>query len=334
MSPIKPRNQYFDFLRGVAIIMVIGIHTVPTITHVNTLHDLLIISIRNLLNCAVPIFLAISGYFIAKKDLSSTQNVFDFWKKQIAGVYVPCLVWSLGWFCLHWLTSGTSDILVHLVLLISCGYSVYYFIALIIQLYLLAPFLIRNNNWIGIMASAVVSGTAIMLVSYMLHIEGKSFPLLIYAGPFFLWIIFFMMGIWYSKHNRSYNLIPAWIMTVLGYLCSILESIHYLSLNGNGVGIKLSSFIYSAGIIMILFSLNTEKRYRENRFTRQILYIGEVSFGIYFIHMYVYTILQQLTGTTDWIIGWSVTLIISCLCIAITKKFLPAKFSKKYLGFR
>lgn len=168
----------------------------------------------------------------------------------------------------------------------------------------------------------------------MLHIEGKSFPLLIYAGPFFLWIIFFMMGIWYSKHNRSYNLIPAWIMTVLGYLCSILESIHYLSLNGNGVGIKLSSFIYSAGIIMILFSLNTEKRYRENRFTRQILYIGEVSFGIYFIHMYVYTILQQLTGTTDWIIGWSVTLIISCLCIAITKKFLPAKFSKKYLGFR
>ena len=95
------RNTYFDFLRGVAILMVVGIHTY-SIRH--SLHgnisDVIQVIIRNLLNCAVPLFLAISGYFMGKKDLTTLNKCRKFWSKQIPTVYIPCLIASLPWLAL------------------------------------------------------------------------------------------------------------------------------------------------------------------------------------------------------------------------------------------
>lgn len=98
----KVRNEYFDFLRGIAIMMVVAIHTYPaaSITGYNTLGDDILLITRQILNSAVPLFLAISGYFLARKVLVSRKEIFDFWKKQIARVYIPLLVWGAGWFLL------------------------------------------------------------------------------------------------------------------------------------------------------------------------------------------------------------------------------------------
>ena len=79
---------YFDFLRGIAILMVVGIHTFPGASWDNP-NDVLPIAIRQILNCAVPIFLALSAYFIANKKFDTSKDVFPFWKKQIPKVYIP-----------------------------------------------------------------------------------------------------------------------------------------------------------------------------------------------------------------------------------------------------
>ena len=52
---MKERIAYFDFLRGLAIMMVVGIHTY-TLGEDSTV-------VRQILNTAVPLFIAISGYF-------------------------------------------------------------------------------------------------------------------------------------------------------------------------------------------------------------------------------------------------------------------------------
>jgi len=143
---MKNRNEYFDFLRGVAIIMVIGIHTLPPVIGFSTFHDCVNILVRQLLNCAVPLFLAISGFFIAKKDLSTGEKRLAFWKRQIPSVYIPCLVYSLGWFILDVYFRGTEHILISLTKLFVGGFSVYYFVILIVQLYFITPLLLRINN--------------------------------------------------------------------------------------------------------------------------------------------------------------------------------------------
>ncbi len=143
---MKQRNFYFDFLRGIAIMMVIGIHTCPVLTNFDSLESIITITFRQILNCAVPLFLAISGFFIAKKDLSSKENILKFWRKQIPTVYIPCLICSMGWFVLDIFDHGINGVFYKLVKLLICGYSVYYFIALITQLYIVTPWLLRVNK--------------------------------------------------------------------------------------------------------------------------------------------------------------------------------------------
>lgn len=134
------RLNYYDFLRGIAILMVVAIHTGP-VYHFDTIQGLLTVIVRQLFNSAVPIFFAISGYFLAAKNLETKNEVFTFWKHQIPKVYIPVLIWSVPYLLLH-IYAG-KDLLEGLILYFICGYSVYYFIAVIIQYYLLAPLLIN-----------------------------------------------------------------------------------------------------------------------------------------------------------------------------------------------
>ncbi len=93
------RIPYFNFLKGIAIIMVVGIHCVPGYS-LNYPDNALPVIVRNLLNCAVPIFLTLSAYFMSKKNFRSKEDVFAFWRKYIPKVYVPCIIWSLPIFSL------------------------------------------------------------------------------------------------------------------------------------------------------------------------------------------------------------------------------------------
>lgn len=140
------RNPYFDFLRGIAIIMVVGIHTIVNYSPgIETFEDIYTILVRSILNCAVPLFLAISGFFVAKKNISSVKEHLAFLKKQIPKVYIPCLIFSVPYFLLS-VYSGAEGVLKPLVSLFACGFSVYYFIALIIQYYALLPLFVKFNN--------------------------------------------------------------------------------------------------------------------------------------------------------------------------------------------
>lgn len=130
------RNRYFDLLRGVAILMVIGIHTFIPKDILWSRFDFGVIA-RQSLNTAVPLFLALSGFFLYRKRLLNNKEIITFWKKQIPKIYIPVLIWSLPLFSLD-LLCGKGNILIILKLII-CGYSIYYFVALIIQYYLLLP---------------------------------------------------------------------------------------------------------------------------------------------------------------------------------------------------
>ena len=93
----KERIEFYDFIRGVAIIMVVGIHTFNA-HPIDTLIGLGETFLRQILNCAVPIFLALSALFLGKKSLADKEVKIQFWKKQIPKVYIPALIWSLPYF--------------------------------------------------------------------------------------------------------------------------------------------------------------------------------------------------------------------------------------------
>ena len=100
--------------------------------------------VRQLLNCAVPIFLAISGYFLGNKKLETWSERKVFWRKQIMKVYIPTMIVSLPYLVLA-LMHGRNPLIAVLTMLV-CGYSIYYFVALILQYYAILPILQKVNS--------------------------------------------------------------------------------------------------------------------------------------------------------------------------------------------
>lgn len=75
------RNLYFDTLRGIAILMVVAIHTFIACEFDN-FQSICAISMREIFNVAVPLFLAISGFFIGLKKFESNYQIITFWKSR------------------------------------------------------------------------------------------------------------------------------------------------------------------------------------------------------------------------------------------------------------
>lgn len=326
------RIEYYDFLRGVAIIMVVGIHTFVAMS-VDSAGGFMNGAVRQLLNCAVPVFLALSGLFCAKKSLDSWQSRLTFWKKQIPKVYIPTLLWSLPYFALASASKigGGQHIAYQIVIMAICGYSIYYFIALIIQYYLLLPFLQRYSKSMMI-CSAVASVISILLITYLTTIKGYSLPLIVYAGPFTTWFVFFMTGVYFSIHQPRYNAKQAFAVIILGFILQLIEMYRLNTTYGGGFGIKLSSYIYSIGVVMLILLPQVKEHYRSCLLSRMVAYIGSISFGIYLTHCFAIQLTRSIIGIESWSLMWFITLAITSFGIIVSRKILPERFNR-YLGF-
>lgn len=320
------RNTYFDFLRGLAIMMVVGIHTY-TLGKDSTV-------VRQLLNTAVPLFIAISGYCLSQKRMENKDDYLFFLKKKFSKVYLPVLVWSLPLYAIA-LYSGSS-IIKQTILLLSCGLSIYYFVAFIMQCYVVLPVI---NNYISgnkrrvVIVSCLISFAWIAGVMYMNTIQGKGIPLILYAGPLPCWLMFFVLGVMIGhKPERNYSIILPMVIAILGFILSVIGTDYLLDHYGKGVGIKPSSFIYSAGMIFLMFSNKVENLIRRTgAIYRFIIWIGSLSFGIYLVHCYFISFFVKRLPIDSWLLQWSLALFLTVVFILILRKLLPTKYHK-YLG--
>ena len=306
--------------------MVVGIHTY-TLGEDSTV-------VRQLLNTAVPLFIAISGYFLSQKKMENKDDYRSFLKKQLPKVYLPVLVWSLPLYALS-LCSGSS-IIKQTILLLSCGLSIYYFVAFIMQCYVVLPVI---NNYISgnkrrvVIVSCLISFAWIAGVMYMNTIQGKGIPLILYAGPLPCWLMFFVLGVMIGhKPERNYSIILPMVIAILGFILSVIETDYLLDHYGKGVGIKPSSFIYSAGMIFLMFSNKVENLIRRTgAIYRFIIWIGSLSFGIYLVHCYFISFFVKRLPIDSWLLQWSLALFLTVVFILILRKLLPTKYHK-YLG--
>ncbi len=327
------RNSYFDFLRGLAICMVVAIHTAPQLSFDSGVIGTIQIVLRQIMNAGVPIFLAISGYFLAKKPLESWLQRREFWKKQIAKIYIPMLLWSLPLFAVSIWSASLQNLPQNILNLLFGGFSIYYFVALIIQYYLLLPWLQPFRIKTLIMAICI-SVLSILCVTYGAKLLVVSLPLLLLAGPFPVWIVFFVLGGVIRCNPIKYSLFASVIIIILALIAQFFEAQHLNILgSGGGFGIKLSSFIFSFGLILLLFSEKLERKYNSSLWLNKwIEKLGNLSFGIYLIHCYVIIVVERIIPSNYWLLDFLLVLTLTSLIILISKKLLPT-VSKRYLGF-
>lgn len=330
------RISCFDFLRGVAIIMVVFIHCLGRSYSYSTI-TLPVIAARNLMNVAVPLFLAISGYFLASKQMENGGYV-SFLKKQIPRVYIPMLFCSLAYLFVD-LKNGS--VLGSALKYFSCSYSVYYFVAVIIQCYLLLWFLQKHVSK-KMLITLFIAGFAWWGFNtyYIGMYMGKSLPFILLCGNFIPWILFFIVGMSFQRSfNLNYKII--WGGVIVFMILSVVESRLVMdnSQSLNGLGQKASVFCLNVILCIVAFH-NTSRafitRYENNKFYRLICLVGRYSFGIYLIHLFT---LGYICKVWDFIsipsISWfvsSISVTLVCLLILMICKRVSPKISWILLG--
>lgn len=339
----KNRIDYFDILRGIAIVAVVGIHSTSSGIALDEkcwqFHFTVVW--RNLLNFSVPLFLAISGYFMSQ-SIQKSQLDFDFFGKKIKRVYLPMLFWSSLWFLLSVIVFEKSIITGIYKIFTFQTIGPYYFIALIIQYYLLSPLLFRFADKNGLILSVLISIVTAIIIFYLRYYAEISLPLILYAGNFPVWLMFFVCGMYFG--NKKYisisnnNLIFLILISVFLSLAESYLLLFYFKQAGDAVtAIKPSSFLYSLFVIIFMFN-------NVNFLSSNVLKnIGQISFGIYLTHIFVLMIVSKglalskfnITQLTifDQLLKISLTTLVCYVGIKICNTIFPKKISD-YIGFR
>lgn len=306
--------------------MVIAIHCYTISTNIYSNVWYCEIAIRQVFNCAVPIFLAISGYFLSKSSKSSKDLII----KQIKQIYLPTLIWSIPYFILYIKEGGNP--IKGILMLFVCGFSIYYFIALIFQCYALSP-LLKKVKLGGVIISGIITSITISIVTYLMQIKMYNIPLIVYGGPIITWVVFFVLGYYLGKEKVKYPICIWIILLILFFLLSCLESIYLYPFKNGGFGIKLSSHLYSICCIMILFSEQIQAKFKENiKINRLITKVGKDSFGIYLTHNFFIIILRKYTTDIHWTILFLIITLVTFISIQICKYILKEK--SRLIGFR
>lgn len=300
------RNLYFDSLRGIAILMVVAIHTFIACEFDN-FQSICAISMREIFNVAVPLFLAISGFFIGRKKFESNYQIITFWKKQIPKVYIPTLFWSVPYLTLA--LYHQQSLLKNILVFLLCGYSIYYFIALIIQCYLLLPFI--QKKMLNYAMGEVILSLSLICVAVISYTSITRFPLIVFAGPVIVWLIFFWIGAFLSRSERNYKIGWIFVGVLVSFALMLIETKFRHEATGGGYGIKPSSFIFSFLMILLLLSKRMEQKYvKDNIINKVLTVVGDYSFPIYLIHCFVITIVFHFVTISNWIVRWTIVVAI------------------------
>lgn len=125
-------------------------------------------------------------------------------------------------------------------------------------------------------------------------------------------------------------------MMIVGLIMGLLQ-MEYVRVNYDipAQGQKITLYLFEAGLILFCLSPRVESLFKKNFVTCIILYIGEISLGIYFTHVYLIWIVERLFPQIreSWLIMWLFSILLTIGLVIAVKRVSPS-FAKKYLGYR
>ena len=173
----------------------------------------------------------------------------------------------------------------------------------------------------------VINALCVYLLVYKLGKE--SLPATISVGPFVYWVIFYFIGVCLSDKRRDYSLALPLVLIIVGFVAQMFEAKYLMSLGNQGVGLKISSWVYSAGMILLLFSNKIERLLTRDNFAYHLLVkLGTISFGVYLIHMYFVLAESVLIRFDGWLMSFVAVAVLTIGFVVVLRKVIPVKYWK------
>lgn len=337
------REEYWDWIKALAIVAVIGIHACD-FNGINpgSFEAEFMTVVRQVINFAVAIFLAVSGLMAGRS--SSPKDVSYVWKRAKAILW-PYLVWS-GVFILlfqpgHLKQPGALA----LDILTGTGMTIGYFVIVLLQFTILTPVLDRIRPlWLHMATMAAATAAGVAFSYYVNGADAEIWSKFPYSGlPFFVWSPFFHLGYVVGQRVDISKPLPALlaaavVATLLFLALSILEGISLLPYDAAFAAsqTKATSRFYS---LALFAALVLAYPYFRARSLPMLAWIGRNSFVIYFAHLIPLRVVARLgeaiglaRGPMYIFSAILVTLLVCCLGAWIARRTIPSALQVFILG--
>lgn len=312
-----------QLVRGLSIIAVVAIHNTPG--------GVFQVWCRPFLNFAVGTFLFLSGM------LSSV----DRWnpKKRTTKVVIPYAIWTLVYSLLNNIHAISKLPLEYMKNLITGNSAaIMYYVFVYCELTLLLPLIDKlarsKYRFVGFLISPLEI-VIMRLLPLVVHVTLNPYVLIIRSISCVGWFIYYYLGYLIGNDLIKIEIHKKvlWAFWSVSIILQILEGYGYLSLHESNCGTQLKLTAILTGIIFNLILY----RFISSDCLLQMNYLyalGNYSFGIYFSHMAIMTVLNHIPYYSKFVkfpVNVLVTLLISCLCVWIGKRILGKK--SKYIAF-
>lgn len=327
---VNERYIYFDLMKGIAIMGVVAIHTFVLNMDLYSIEGILLIIVRNIMGCCVPFFIAVSGFFLCRKQIDSKGAFKSFIRKRIKVVYCPMLLWGIPWLVLQLRsTHSLFGVCYTGIMYLLGGLSIFYFITLILECYILLP-KIQKLKIGGVVTLLVFSIIVSFLWTLVNNTTDVYIPLIVYCS-FPTYIGYFALGTYIGKTKKIPNLCLIIVLSLVGLILAIFESYYWYEYNPSckWYGLKASVSLFSIGLILLIFFLKNKIKIRRGFLINQIEWIGNQTLPIYLSHMLVVLVIERMGFAADSWIGHCLVVFISdifliyVLNLVIPKKLLP-----------
>ena len=305
--PNSKRQIELDYVRALSMLGVIVIHVTSTFVYASS--NLTVAGmnpaflLNQLVRFSVPLFILLSGVSLGFSR--SADTYLSFFRKRCVKIVLPYLFWS----CAYWLYYHRGEGLARLgsALLRGGAASHLYFIVIVIQLYLLYPFLrrlVKRHPFPTLIFALLISfiaQQAILDAAAGLIPRGPILQNLWFLFP--TWLFYFVLGMVVGHFNVSR--LCGWCGRHLWFLLTaalLFGGLYaYKShLSGNLDSIKISLFLYTPLVFLTLLALGNRLQ-KQHNLTRGISFLAVHSQTVFFMHLFVLAFLRKvpllITGT-------------------------------------
>ncbi len=343
------RLSYWDNWKGLAIIAVVMIHaTNKALTFPEGSFNYNFgLGVRQFINYAVPLFLAMSGYF----SISAIQeDTLSYYRKRVSRIIVPYGIWT----AIYLFLVKTPEQLPSLYeiahgYILGSGIGIGYFVIVLLQYIAVTPLLLKIKSFkthifiIGILTFSGLAFTYFFRTQYPESFFAK-FPGS--AILFVVWYPFYHLGMLAAlfKNRLNFEKFTSTVLLslfILALAFSFIEGFSWSHLEYNRLSakqLKISSFTFSIVIFIIAIAYAHKESWLNSQGVFSLL--GRYSFAIYLMHLLFFKIIHKtsiLKPLVDiqplYIFSLTALSIAGCMIfVSLVEKFAPKMVSKSVIG--
>lgn len=317
-------NRQFSALRGIAMILVVFHHAVdltkmevaragiaPLSGVVNTL---LIVPLYELGIYAVPLFLFVSGAFMAYAAKGEPPTVS--WmvvRNAIKRLVWPYLIWSIILYVEVFFHYGEVHTIPEYIKKLIIG-SPFNFVPLLFFFYLVSPLMARwGQGWRGLLLVTAIGLVQLVVMNIEAPgILGFYFPywtptnVPVIGGTLAQFAVYFPLGLVYSMNAKAINpRLQRWQRSLL-FIILVLFAIHLLHIYG---AIRIPVMQYIAAAVALLYTPLIDRKAIPQ--VRRVELVSKHSYGLYLMHfVFIDLLLFAVAAFAPRLLSWQMPLML------------------------